>query len=170
MGVGKITQYWLTTEYKLQTQFQLSCIHEICFGLRHDTPKAWNNDNVRHLVQYQYALVGHPVAAVHACSRVCQWVTVCVCVCVYACARVCVCVSVVYVWVSCACMRERGQDWERERDSQRERDSDGLLLSGFKPTEPGGGGGGGGNHHKHQTKYTHTHFEYHGYRHVILKV
>ena len=34
----------------------------------------------------------------------------------------------------------------------------------------GGGTEGAGGRHKHQTKYTCTHFEYHGYRHVILKV
>ena len=33
-----------------------------------------------------------------------------------------------------------------------------------------GVGGVGGDRHKRQTKYTCTHFEYHGYRHVILKV
>ena len=45
---------------------------------------------------------------------------------------------------------------------------DGLLLPGFKPIELGGWGEGIVTNTK---RSTHVHiFEYHGYRHVILKV
>ena len=55
----------------------------------------------------------------------------------------------------CKSERER----ERERETERQRDREREIVYYSQALSP-----------LSQTKYTCTHFEYHGYRHVILKV